>query len=393
MWKAFNLSWDLLVMSENTKQYNAHLKLMKRDFQTVPEAIEYVEQSWLGPYKEMFVAAWIDKVMHLGNYTSNRLQGTTEEQQRYMMKKFKEFVHPECISLVEPQHKSLGQGRPKKDQISNLTCRLPSEFEHVEASVSTPKPVKEKPRCKPKKSGVKSVQQPSLQSVNLVKEKPRAIPKVCVVESSKPKVTANLIRNMYLSEFPEAIRQYIHIIKDVKADGNCGYRAITTLMGGMEEEWMDVRNKLIRELSSNWAFYDRVFGENGRVKEVHFKLSYFDNEISAGRDRWMTMPNMGHLIASTYNVVLVHLSMRQCLTFLPLYSCSVVFTSRKVIAIGFVNEGHFVQAKANLCKMKEDDMLEERHFQHHSQDIDIHLLRLVGSRITSPLKPFYNHKQ
>ncbi|KAH7853048.1 hypothetical protein Vadar_032589 [Vaccinium darrowii] len=259
-----------------------------------------------------------------------------------MMKKFKEFVHLECTSLVEPERKARGRGRPKKDQISNSTRRLPSEFEHVEASVSTPKPVKEKPRRKPKKSGVKSVQRPSLQSVNPIKEKPRA-PKICAVESSKPKDATNLIRNMYLSEFPEAIRQYIHIIQDVKSDGNCGYRAIVALMGGMEEEWMDVRNKLIRELSSNWAFYDRVFGENGRAKELHFKLSYFDNEIPVGRDKWMTMPDMGHLIASTYNVVLVHISMRQCLTFLPLCSCPAASTSRKVIAIGFVNEGHFVQ--------------------------------------------------
>ncbi|KAH7850059.1 hypothetical protein Vadar_027238 [Vaccinium darrowii] len=76
MWKAFNLSWDLLVISENPKQYNDHLKLMKRDFQSIPEAIEYVEQSWLGPYKERFVAAWTDKVMHLGNYTSNRAKCT-----------------------------------------------------------------------------------------------------------------------------------------------------------------------------------------------------------------------------------------------------------------------------------------------------------------------------
>ncbi|KAH7859081.1 hypothetical protein Vadar_031337 [Vaccinium darrowii] len=164
-----------------------------------------------------------------------RLQETTEEQQRHMMKKFKEFVHPECTSLVEPQHKARGRGRPKKDKSSISTRRLPLEFEHVEASVSTPKPVKEIPRRKPKKSGVKSIQQ-SLQSVNPVKDKPRAIPKVCAVESSKPKVATNLIRNMYLSEFPEPIRQDIHIIKDVKSDGNCGYRAIAALMGGMEEE-------------------------------------------------------------------------------------------------------------------------------------------------------------
>ncbi|KAH7839791.1 hypothetical protein Vadar_008935 [Vaccinium darrowii] len=203
-----------------------------------------------------------------------------------MMKKFKEFVHPDCSSLVEPQHKARGRRRHKMDQSSNSTCRLPSEFEHVETSVSTPKSVKEIPHCKPKKFGGKSVHQLSLQSLNPVKEKLHAIPKVCAVESFKPKVAANLIRNMHLSEFPEAIRQYIHIIKDVKSDGNCGYRAIAALMSGMKEEWMDVRNKLIQELNSNWALYDRVLVRTGGRKKYtsncHTSITKFPREGIGG---------------------------------------------------------------------------------------------------------------
>ncbi|CAL8997939.1 unnamed protein product, partial [Prunus brigantina] len=42
----------------------------------------------------------------------------------------------------------------------------------------------------------------------------------------------------------------------------------------------------------------------------------------------MTMPDMGHIIATCYNVVLIILSMRQCLTF---------------HAIGFVDDDHYVQ--------------------------------------------------
>ncbi|KAH7833370.1 hypothetical protein Vadar_005624 [Vaccinium darrowii] len=71
MWKAFNLSWDLLMMSENPKLYNDHLKLMKRDFHTVPEAIEYVEQSWLGPYKERAESTHGKLKSHLGSSQCN----------------------------------------------------------------------------------------------------------------------------------------------------------------------------------------------------------------------------------------------------------------------------------------------------------------------------------
>ena len=37
-----------------------------------PLFVDYVKKTWLLPYKEKFVTAWTDKVMHLGNTTSNR---------------------------------------------------------------------------------------------------------------------------------------------------------------------------------------------------------------------------------------------------------------------------------------------------------------------------------
>ncbi|XXG55268.1 hypothetical protein AAC387_Pa03g2971 [Persea americana] len=60
-------------------------------------------------------------------------------------------------------------------------------------------------------------------------------------------------------------------------------------------------------------------------------------------DRWMTMPDMGHVIASHYNVVLYHLLIEQCLTFLLLQSVPIPTAAKWEIAIGFVNQNHFVQ--------------------------------------------------
>jgi len=36
--------------------------------------VDYVNQTWLTPHKERFVKAWMNKVMHLGNTTTNRYQ-------------------------------------------------------------------------------------------------------------------------------------------------------------------------------------------------------------------------------------------------------------------------------------------------------------------------------
>ena len=55
------------------------------------------------------------------------------------------------------------------------------------------------------------------------------------------------------------------------------------------------------------------------------------------------MPDMGHLMSSYYKVVLVFLSLQQCLTFLPLISSPIPPSDHKIITIGFVNGSHYVQ--------------------------------------------------
>ncbi|XP_058202868.1 uncharacterized protein LOC131317327 [Rhododendron vialii] len=62
---------------------------------------------------------------------------------------------------------------------------------------------------------------------------------------------------------------------------------------------------------------------------------------SAPEDR-MIMPEMGHIIASIFQVMVVFLSNHQCLTFLPLQYPPLPPESRRLIAIGHVNGDHFV---------------------------------------------------
>ncbi|GMQ07218.1 hypothetical protein CsSME_00051503 [Camellia sinensis var. sinensis] len=122
--------------------------------------------------------------------------------------------------------------------------------------------------------------------------------------------------------FPSELRRYIKYVKNVAADGNCGFRAID-------------------ELHAHSDHYRKLFGSQERIDDLTNILAYF--EPNPGLDRWMTMPDMGHLISSFYQVVLVHLSMQQCLTFLLLKSIPTSVASRKEICIGFVNNNHFVQ--------------------------------------------------
>ncbi|XP_024169252.1 uncharacterized protein LOC112175749 [Rosa chinensis] len=134
---------------------------------------------------------------------------------------------------------------------------------------------------------------------------------------------------------------YIRDVKDVLGDGHCGFRAIASFMGyGEDSGWVKVRNDLRNELMLYSAYYELLLGDRSVVNELLHRLKY--DEIPCPEEHWMRIPDMGHVIASYYNVVLVHLSSDQCFTFFPLRTYPFSTSPPKEIVIGFVR-GHFVQ--------------------------------------------------
>ncbi|CAL2263067.1 unnamed protein product [Prunus armeniaca] len=128
---------------------------------------------------------------------------------------------------------------------------------------------------------------------------------------------------------------------EVLPDGNCGYRAIAMAMRFGHNEWHRVRKDLLQQLHDMSFVFKKCIREHKRYNEIERALNYFDDGF-APFFCWMTMPDMGHIIATRYNVVLILLSMRQCLTFLP-FSVQSSETKLNEIAIGFVDDDHYVQ--------------------------------------------------
>lgn len=71
-WEAFINSWNVLVLSTSEEEYRLRLNTMESQFRGYPLALNYVKQTWLFNYKEKFVAAWTNFIMHYGNVTMNR---------------------------------------------------------------------------------------------------------------------------------------------------------------------------------------------------------------------------------------------------------------------------------------------------------------------------------
>jgi hypothetical protein len=151
--------------------------------------------------------------------------------------------------------------------------------------------------------------------------------------------------NQFINDFPPTLRPYISSVKDVPADGNCGFWAIAGLVNILQEDAaVQVRKDLINELYSNLAYYQQMWSA-AHIEEMTESLSFF--ESCPGKAYWMQMPDMGPLIASTYGVALFHLSKHQCITYLP-HRTPPPTNSRKDIAIAFVNGNHFVQVRIRL---------------------------------------------
>ncbi|KAL5194017.1 Protein FAR1-RELATED SEQUENCE 5 [Glycine soja] len=132
------------------------------------------------------------------------------------------------------------------------------------------------------------------------------------------------------------MHDFIDKIVDVKADGNCGYRSVASLLGMGEDSWSVVRNHLLKELAKFSEDYIKLFGGTKRFEELRMSL-LVDGLTKVTADKWMDIMDMGHVIASRYNIIVVFLSKQQSTTFFPLRSQPLANSLlHRIICIGHV---------------------------------------------------------
>ncbi|XP_028222998.1 uncharacterized protein LOC114404075 [Glycine soja] len=137
-----------------------------------------------------------------------------------------------------------------------------------------------------------------------------------------------------LDQFPPFMHGFIEDVVDVKADGNCGYRSVSTLLGMGEECWAMMRNELIKELGKWSQDYIKIFGGTERYEQLRLSL-HVDGLSNVSMDKWMDITDMGYVIASRYNVILVSLSRQQSFTFFPLRSRPLADSAaHRIICVG-----------------------------------------------------------
>ncbi|KAH1190176.1 hypothetical protein GmHk_20G057800 [Glycine max] len=224
--------------------------------------------------------------------------------------KLREFAFPDETSMCPPPTKVKTKGAPKKvmKRSERSTKRDPSYWEYVDAYHS-------------------------VQNRN-TSVRPSA-------SSFAPPKPARMIP--MLDQFPPFMHGFIEDVVDVKADGNYGYGSVSALLGMGEECWAMIRNELIKELGKWSQDYIKIFGGTERYEQLRLSL-HVDGLSKVSMDKWMDITDMGYVIASRYNVILVSLSRQQSFTFFPLRSRPPVDSAAHcIICVGHVYGSHFVQ--------------------------------------------------
>ncbi|AES94738.1 hypothetical protein MTR_5g017770 [Medicago truncatula] len=108
---------------------------------------------------------------------------------------------------------------------------------------------------------------------------------------------------------PKFMRPYIEGIVDVIDDGHCEFRAIAERVGLTEESHVMVQRALIKELKEHRNKYIEVYASADRYKYILDGLHPPKNPSSfAPPNKWLTLPDMGHIVASCYNRPVVEMT-------------------------------------------------------------------------------------
>ena len=73
-WEYVMDAWGSLVNCPSEQQFDECLKKFEMACLPWPMFVDYVNETWIISHKEKFVIAWTNKVMHLGNTTTNRYE-------------------------------------------------------------------------------------------------------------------------------------------------------------------------------------------------------------------------------------------------------------------------------------------------------------------------------
>ncbi|XP_058749515.1 uncharacterized protein LOC131622494 [Vicia villosa] len=251
---------------------------------------------------------------------------------------------PETTDMKPPSQPVKIKGASKKVKPSpndSLTTQCPSYFEHVDKRFpDSPTPKSQKSQ-KSSNKGARISKPPPTTSPPQVQQVSTPIPTPI---SPSIKEVQIALKIPFIDKMTVFMHKYIDRIINVVEDGNCRFRAVLALLGKGEDAHELVRHDLIKELVNHKDSYTRISGDETKFESVNEALVPWGGAY-APFSHWMRFPDMGHLIASAYDIVCIdlrHYSFSE--TFFPLRTTPPTNPIDRIICVGWIAKSrHFVQ--------------------------------------------------
>ncbi|KAI5401505.1 hypothetical protein KIW84_066106 [Lathyrus oleraceus] len=392
--KTIDTLWMEVVWASDEVEYGQRLHQLEQACVDYSGFINYVKDTWLTPHRHRFVGAWINRVLHLAalrriaeelwrvDYvgTNRQICGCTLrtsyglpcacELGRYRLDGIPipiDAVHVHWRKLTMEVELEVGEDDGSEVDMTSTMDELWRRFRSLDVigkralksrvcelayptmTTLCPPPEKIKTKGGVKKKGKKPAdydvyRDPSYHEYVDKASQSSQRQSQSSQRQSQPSQTSKKIKlskkqPQFILQFPNHIRSYIEDVVNVESNGNCGFRVIASLHGYGEDGWPMVRRELGLEIidKDRSTLYDKLF--SNRLSEVRESLM-IESFGSQPPEKWMSLPDMGYLIANRYNVVLVCLG-NPCMTFFPMTSSYSPNVS--IYYIGFVNRNHWVQ--------------------------------------------------
>lgn len=82
--KSFLRDWSAVCRSNLTSDFDEQWSAFRNKYSQQPRVVDYLQTTWIGPHKTRFVAAWINRFMHLGATVTSRVEGAHGRLKRYL---------------------------------------------------------------------------------------------------------------------------------------------------------------------------------------------------------------------------------------------------------------------------------------------------------------------
>ncbi|RUP50115.1 hypothetical protein BC936DRAFT_140277 [Jimgerdemannia flammicorona] len=166
--------------------------------------------------------------------------------------------------------------------------------------------------------------------------------------------------NVNILRWLQVQQHHIQQIKNVKSDGNCGFRSLAVAIYTDEMKWGEIRKKMLAEVTRNSTLYSEWLGYD--IQALQKQLQYIKSPCPL--DGWFLTPDCAQVAADLFKATIVMYNAGEHWSYLPLQN---IITYPTPIVLHFVDGDHII-----LLKLDVDSSLKLPRINHQHRPVCVH---------------------